>query len=61
MLLVVGSVIGAQIGARVGAKLRGEEVRIALGLIVLAVCARVAWTLVATPEDVYFLGQSGAG
>ena len=61
MLLVVGSVIGAQIGARVGAKLRGEEVRIALGLIVLAVCARVAWTLVATPEDVYFLGQPGAG
>ena len=61
MLLVVGSVIGAQIGARVGAKLRGEEVRIALGLIVLAVCARVAWTLVVTPEDVYFLGQPGAG
>lgn len=60
MLLVIGSVIGAQLGARVGSKLRGEEVRVALGLIVLAVCARVAWTLVATPEDVYSLGAGVA-
>ena len=61
MLLVVGSVIGAQIGARVGARLRGEEVRIALGLIVLAVCARVAWTLVVTPDDLYSLGFDFGG
>jgi len=53
-------VIGAQIGARVGSRLRGEEVRIALGLIVLAVCARVAWTLVATPDDLFSLGIGGA-
>jgi uncharacterized membrane protein YfcA len=59
LLLVVGSVIGAQLGARVGTKLRGEEVRVALGLIVLAVCARVAWTLVATPDDIYSLGIGG--
>ena len=58
MLLVVGSVVGAQIGARVGEKLRGEEVR-ALGLIVLAVCARVAWTLVATPETCSALAGRG--
>jgi uncharacterized membrane protein YfcA len=59
LLLVVGSVIGAQIGARVGGRLRGEEVRIALGLIVLAVCARVAWTLVATPDDLFSIGLGG--
>jgi uncharacterized membrane protein YfcA len=59
MLLVVGSVFGAQIGARVGSRLRGEEVRIALGLIVLAVCARVAWTLVVTPDNLYSLGIGG--
>ena len=29
---------------------------IALGLIVLAVCLRVAWTLVATPDDAFSLG-----
>ena len=59
LLLVVGSVIGAQLGARMGSRLRGEEVRIALGLIVLAVCARVAWTLLAQPEELYSLGPSG--
>ena len=59
MLLVIGSVVGAQIGARAGERLRGEEVRVALGLIVLAVCARVAWTLVSTPDDIFSLGQVG--
>ncbi len=59
LLLVVGSVVGAQLGARMGARLRGEEVRIALGLIVLAVCARVAWTLLAQPEELYSLGTTG--
>jgi len=58
LLLIVGSVIGAQIGARIGSRMRGEEVRFALGLIVLAVCARVAWTLVATPDDLFSLGKS---
>ena len=53
LLLVAGGVVGAQIGARMGSKLKGEEMRIALGLIVLGVCARVAWTLVVRPADLY--------
>ena len=56
LLLIVGSVIGAQLGARIGGRLRGEEMRAALGLIVLAVCVRVAWGLVATPDDLFSLG-----
>ena len=56
MLLVVGSVIGAQFGVRAGARLRGEEVRVALGIIVLGVCGGVAWSLFASPEDIYLLG-----
>ena len=56
LLLIIGSVIGAQLGARLGGRLRGEEMRAALGLIVLAVCVRVAWGLVATPDDVFSLG-----
>ncbi len=59
LLLIIGSVIGAQLGARLGGRLRGEEMRAALGLIVLAVCVRVAWGLIATPDDVFSLG-SGA-
>jgi uncharacterized membrane protein YfcA len=55
LLLVAGGVIGAQIGARFGARLRGEQLRAALGVIVLAVCFRVAFILVATPDDIFSL------
>ena len=48
-ILMIGAVIGAQIGTQLGAKLRGEQLRALFGLIVLAVCFRVAYTLVATP------------
>lgn len=57
--LIVGGVIGAQIGSSVGAKLRGEQIRILLALIVLTVCAKLGYDLIATPEDLYSLGASG--
>ncbi len=56
LFLLIGGVVGAQIGARFSARLRGEQLRILLGLIVLAVCLRVAYGLVATPEDMFSLG-----
>ena len=59
LLLVIGSVIGAQIGTRVGARLKGEQLRGLLGLLVLAVCLRVAWDLVVSPEDLYSLARAG--
>ena len=57
--LIVGGVIGAQIGTSVGAKLRGEQIRILLALIVLTVCAKLGYDLIATPDDLYSLGASG--
>jgi uncharacterized protein len=57
MLLIVGGVIGAQIGSRVGTYLRGEQLRILLALMVLAVCGKLAWDLVVTPEDIYSLAR----
>ncbi len=59
LLLVVGSVIGAQIGTMAGARLRGEQLRILLGLIVLAVGLRVAYSLVATPAELFSFSVSG--
>ena len=53
LLLILGGVVGAQFGARVGVKLRAEQLRILLALLVLAVCARVAFDLVMTPEEFY--------
>jgi uncharacterized membrane protein YfcA len=59
LLLVLGAVIGAQFGTAVGAKLRGEQLRALLGLIVLAVAIRVGWDLVATPAELFSIGLIG--
>ena len=55
VVLLVGAVVGAQLGTMAGAKLKAEQLRAALGLIVLLVGARVAWDLVAVPADLYSL------
>ena len=55
LLLLVGGVVGAQIGAIIGVKLRAEQLRIALAVMVLAVCAKLAFDLVVTPADLYSL------
>ena len=52
-ILMVAGVIGAQYGVRVGQRLRGEQLRALLGLLVLAVGLRLAVDLVATPSDIY--------
>jgi len=50
-LLLFGAVIGAQFGSRAGALLRGEQLRGLLALLVLAVCIKIGYDLVARPED----------
>ncbi|MCC7166873.1 MAG: sulfite exporter TauE/SafE family protein [Rhodospirillales bacterium] len=56
VLLLVGGVIGAQIGARAGAKLKGEQLRGLLALIILGVCTKLLVDLLVTPADLYSLG-----
>ncbi len=58
-LLIFGSVIGAQVGGMFGSKLRGEQLRALLGLIVLGVGVKVAWTLIATPSELFTIGVIG--
>ena len=53
VILLVGAVIGAQIGARFGLKLKGEQLRILLAILVLVVCAKMAVDLVAEPEELF--------
>jgi uncharacterized membrane protein YfcA len=55
LLLVAGGVVGAQLGVRVGARLRGEQLRLGLAIVVLVVAAVLLWRLVARPADVYSL------
>ena len=51
--LVIGGVVGAQLGVRAGARLRGEQLRFLLAVLVLAVALRLLWGLVAHPRDIY--------
>ncbi len=61
LLLLTGAVIGAQFGARAGIKLRGEQLRALLALMVLAVCGKLLFDLVATPVDVYSIAPVVGG
>ena len=56
LLLLTGGVIGAQLGTRAGSKLPGEQLRSMLALIVLGVCARLAYELLVRPDDLYSIG-----
>jgi hypothetical protein len=56
MLLLVGAVFGAQLGARASSRLQGEHLRSLLALVVLSVCAKLAFDLIVTPADLYSLG-----
>lgn len=60
-LLMVGGVIGAQFGAQIGQRLRGEQLRALLGLLILAVGIRFAVELVMPPGDVYSLDRHAVG
>jgi uncharacterized membrane protein YfcA len=60
LLLMIGGVIGAQIGTRVGQKLKGEQLRALLAILVLAMCIKIAITLVAEPDELFFLSSKVA-
>ncbi len=49
--LILGGVVGAQFGVRIGARLRGEQLRLLLALLVLAVAVRLFLGLVIRPDD----------
>nr|WP_210333610.1 sulfite exporter TauE/SafE family protein [Rhizobium sp. ARZ01] len=58
-ILMVAGVVGAQYGVRVGQRLRGEQLRALLALLVLAVGMRLAVDLVLAPENIYSVVSEG--
>ena len=56
LLLIIGGVIGAQFGASAGGKLKGEQLRFMLAALVLLVCLRIGWDLMAKPSEIYSIG-----
>ena len=60
LILMIGGVVGAQFGARAGQNMRGERLRLLLGLLVLAVGMRFLFQLVVKPDDLYSIRLLGA-
>lgn len=61
LLLMIGGVIGAQFGAVAGEKLKGEQLRFLLAGLVIAVCIKMAWGLIGTPDELYSIGPAFGG
>ena len=57
VLLLVGSTIGAQVGAVFGRKLKGEQLKILLAIIVLIVTVKIVFELTLSPS--LLLAQAG--
>lgn len=53
LVLMVGGTIGAQFGSRAGQSMKAENLRLLLGLLVLAVGIRVAVDQATKPADLY--------
>ncbi|WP_420135423.1 sulfite exporter TauE/SafE family protein [Rhodopseudomonas sp.] len=59
LILMIGGVTGAQFGARAGQRIRGEQLRLLLGLLVLAVGIRFAIDLGIKPDELFTLRETG--
>ncbi len=57
-VLMVGGVAGAQYGAKAGQKLRGEQLRALLAILVLAVALRLGFDLFVRPDTLFSLAGS---
>ena len=55
VILLLGGVVGAQIGVNMAGRLRAEQLRILLALLVLGVCLKLLLDLVLTPSEPFSL------
>lgn len=60
-LLILGGVVGAQAGVALGRRLKGEQLRILLGLLVLVVALRLLADLIFTPAVLFETSSPGGG
>jgi uncharacterized protein len=61
LILLAGSTIGAQFGAVAGKRLKGEQIRILLAVIVLVLTVKLFLDLVLTPSDLVSLAPAKGG
>ena len=61
LMLIFGGVVGAQIGTSIGLRMKGEQLRVLLALLVIAVCAKLALDLLLQPAELYSLTPAAEG
>jgi uncharacterized membrane protein YfcA len=59
MTMVLGGVVGGPLGARLAGKLPGEQLRALLALLLVVISIKLFVDLVATPEQLYELVNTG--
>ncbi|WP_050604086.1 sulfite exporter TauE/SafE family protein [Ruegeria sp. 6PALISEP08] len=59
VLLLLGGVLGAQFGTMIGARLRAEQLRILLALLVMSVAIKIGFDLLVHPDEVFSLTEPG--
>ncbi|RBO52113.1 sulfite exporter TauE/SafE family protein [Rhodovulum sp. BSW8] len=57
LLLLIGGVVGAQIGTGIGLRMKAEQLRIWLAILVLAVCGKLALDLLIEPAELYSIAE----
>jgi uncharacterized protein len=61
IILAAGGVIGGQFGVQAGQRLRGEQLRALLAVMVLAVAFRLMLDLLLRPDELYSIAPLAAG
>jgi uncharacterized protein len=59
VILLFGGVIGAQVGVSLATRLKAEQLRILLALLVVGVCLKLAADLVLRPAELYSIQNAG--
>ena len=55
VVLLAGGLAGTQIGARMGTRLKGDQLRLLLALMIVAVWIKLVYDVISTPENLYSL------
>lgn len=57
LFLLTGGVAGAQLGTQIGARLKAEQLRVLLALLVLSVSVKIGFELLLEPTDLFALAE----
>ncbi len=60
-ILILGAVLGAQFGTIIGKRLKGEQLRLLLGIVILVLTLVLALELLIAPSKIFTTSSAGGG